>query len=127
MVHHWVTPSYQSKASAPPQGGIEAQHTGVTANHHGVKVQHTQALQAAGPGKGHVGLAAGKHTTQRDLHTIQGHALRDGETAMEPDLPEVFCVQEPDPMSPAQLLPLDLLAQSRDSQGRGLGDPGLGI
>lgn len=90
MTHRWVTPSYQSKVTAPPQGGIEAQHTGVTANHCGVKVQNTQALQAAGSGKGHVGLATGKHTAQRDLHAIQGHALRDGETAEEPALPEVL-------------------------------------
>lgn len=120
LAHHSVTPSYQAKATAPPQGGIEAQHTGVTANHHGIKVQHTKALQATGPGKSHVGLAAGKYTAQRDLHTIQGHPLG-METEMEPALLEVLSAQEPDPTSPAQLLPLDLLAQSRDSQGRGTG------
>lgn len=89
MAHHWVTPSYQAEAPALLQGGIKVQHLGITANHHGVKVQHTQAMQTAGPGKGHIGLAAGKHTAQRNLHAIQGHALQDGETVLEPAQPEV--------------------------------------
>lgn len=74
--HSWVT--YQIKAPAPPQGGIEAQHAGIAADHQGVKVQHPQALQAAGAGEGHIGLPAGKHSAQGDLHTIQRHALRAG-------------------------------------------------
>lgn len=101
MAHHWVTPSYQAEAPASPQVGIEAQHTGITANRHGVKVQHTQALQAAGPGKGYVGLATGKHTGQRDLHTVQGHALGGGGTELEPAQPEILCAQEPDPTFPS--------------------------
>ena len=111
-----MTPSYQAEGPIPPQGSIEAQNTGVTANHHGVKVQHAEALQAAGPGKGHVGLAAGKHTAQRHLHTIQGHALgreRQGWSHLSLCFP---CAQEADPTSSSPAMAPDLLALFIESE-----------
>jgi len=58
-----------------PQLFIEEDDVGVGADHPGVKVHDPQALQGLGPGQRHVRLAALKHAGQRDLHTVQSHAL----------------------------------------------------
>lgn len=58
-----------------PQLLIEKQNIWIRPDHPGVKVHHPQALKTASPRQSHVRLAALKHTSQRDFHTIQRHSL----------------------------------------------------
>lgn len=59
-----------------PQPLIEKQNIWICPDHPGVKVHHPQALKTASPRQSHVRLAALKHTSQRDFHTIQRHSLK---------------------------------------------------
>lgn len=55
---------------------VERQNVRVCLDHSRVEVHDTKPLQTAGSGQGYVRLTALKHTGQRDLHTVQSHALK---------------------------------------------------
>lgn len=59
-----------------PQFSVEEENIWICPDHAGVKVHDPQTLKAPSPRQGHVGLAALKHTCQRDFHTVQCHSLK---------------------------------------------------
>lgn len=62
--------------SVPLQLFVEHQDVRVCLDHLRVEVHDTKPLQTACSGQRYVSLSALKHTGQRDLHTIQSHALK---------------------------------------------------